>query len=324
MLETAVLQDIVYALAASPDFDRDGVCFAARAAGLYRSDDGGATWRSAYDSLNLPEPLLTMAVAVSPDFSTDQTVLAGVPGGILRSEDGGQSWQVVEFPAPPPVVSSLAISPNYAEDGLLLAGTLDDGVFLSTNRGRHWAVWNFGLFDPHILCLALSPHFNSDRTVFAGAETGLFRSHNGGRSWQDLALPVDDAVLSLALSPDYANDSTLLIGAETQGLFCSRDAGETWQRLGERLAAEAINGIIVAAAFPAPPELLVLLNDAILISPDGGATWTAAQQGLDLTQGTTSFVAPQGLAAHAPLLVGLVAGGVGRAKLAGQGSRVTE
>jgi photosystem II stability/assembly factor-like uncharacterized protein len=224
---------------------------------------------------------------------------------------------VVEFPAPPPDVSSLAVSPNYAEDGVVLAGTLADGVFLSTNRGRHWAVWNFGLFDPHILCLALSPHFNGDRTVFAGTETGLFRSRNGGRSWQDLALPVDDAVLSLALSPGYADDHTVLIGTETQGLFCSRDAGETWQRLGERLAEEAINGIIVAAAFPTRPDMLVLLNDTILISHDGGTTWAEAHHGLDLTEGTTSCVAPQGLVAPAPLLVGLVAGGVGRTKLAG-------
>jgi photosystem II stability/assembly factor-like uncharacterized protein len=316
MMETAALQDIVYALTASPGFARDGVCFAARASGLYRSDDGGTTWRPAYDALNLPEPLLTMAVAVSPDFSADQTVLAGVPGGILRSDDGGQTWHVVELPAPPPAVSCLAVSPDYAADGLVLAGTLQDGVFLSTNRGRQWAVWNFGLFDPHILCLALSPDFSEDRTVFAGAETGLFRSRNGGRSWQDMTMPVDDAVLSLALSPGYAGDGTVLIGTETQGLFRSQDEGETWQRPGERLAEETINGIILAAAFPTKPDLLVLLNDTILISHDGGTAWTEIQHELDLTQGATSCVAPQGLAAHAPLLVGLATGGVGQASLA--------
>ena len=323
MTETAALQDIVYALAASPGFAQDGICFAARASGLYRSDDSGATWRFAYKSLNLSEPLITMAVAVSPDFSTDQTVFAGVPGGILSSGDGGQSWQIVEFPAPPPVVSSLAISPHYADDGLVLAGTLEDGVFLSANRGQHWGVWNFGLFDPHILCIALSPDFKRDRTVFVGTETGLFRSSNGGRSWQDMALPVEDAVLSLAISPGCAGDRMALIGTEGQGLFSSQDEGGAWQRLGESLAMEAINAIIVSAEFSSKPDILVLLNDNLLISHDRGKSWVGAQQELDLTQGATSLVAPQGLAPNAPLLVGLVESGIGRARLSYLSKSVT-
>ena len=56
--------DIVNALAASPQFERDGVCFAARNSGLYRSDDSGRSWRCAYDTLALDAPLVTTAVAV--------------------------------------------------------------------------------------------------------------------------------------------------------------------------------------------------------------------------------------------------------------------
>ena len=43
--EETEVQDAVYALATSPEFARDGVCFAARNSGLYRSDDGGGAWR---------------------------------------------------------------------------------------------------------------------------------------------------------------------------------------------------------------------------------------------------------------------------------------
>jgi photosystem II stability/assembly factor-like uncharacterized protein len=231
----------------------------------------------------------------------------------LRSEDGGKSWQIIEFPAPPPVVSSLALSPTYADDGLVLAGTLADGVFLSANRGRHWVAWNFGLFDPHILCIALSPDFNRDRTVVAGVETGLFRSHNGGRSWQDMALPVDDAILSLALSPGYADDGTVLIGTETRGLFSSQDEGKTWQSLGEGLVT--VNNIIISAETSSNPGILALLSDNLLISRDGGISWVEVPHNLDLSQGTTSFVAPQGLGANAPVLVGLAEGGVVKAEL---------
>ena len=58
-------QDIVFALAASPNFRQDGVCFAARASGLYRSDDAGNSWHFAYDSLDLKDSLPTMAITMA-------------------------------------------------------------------------------------------------------------------------------------------------------------------------------------------------------------------------------------------------------------------
>ena len=68
----------VYGFAVSPDFERDGLCFAASSSGLYRSEDGGQTWQSAYDALSLTTAVLTTAVAVSPDFSIDRSLFAAV------------------------------------------------------------------------------------------------------------------------------------------------------------------------------------------------------------------------------------------------------
>ena len=70
-----------------------------------------------------------------------------------------------------------------------LAGTLEDGVFSSTDRGGRWGAWNFGLFDLNVLCLALSPTWTRDETVYAGTETGLYRSTNGGRAWRHSGFP---------------------------------------------------------------------------------------------------------------------------------------
>jgi len=81
-----------------------------------------------------------------------------------------------------PLISALATSPNFADDGTILAGSIEDGVFCSMDRGVQWAAWNFGLLDLHVLCMALSPHFGRDETVFVGTETGLFRSTNGGHA----------------------------------------------------------------------------------------------------------------------------------------------
>ena len=94
------MRDPVYALAVDPS----SICWAARESGLYRSDDRGVTWRSAYESLHLDPALSTTALEISPAFAQDQTLIAGVPGGILRSMDAGQTWTAIPLPDPPPLL----------------------------------------------------------------------------------------------------------------------------------------------------------------------------------------------------------------------------
>jgi outer membrane protein assembly factor BamB len=305
------IQDLVYSLATSLNFAQDGICFAARQSGLYRSDDGGITWRTTYDSLDLEAPLATTAVVVSPAFVSDGSVFAGVQGGILRSVDGGQNWNVAILPSPPPLISTLVVSPNFAHDGTLFAGTMEDGVFRSADRGSHWAAWNFGLLDLSVFSMAISPDFANDETLFVGTETGIFRSTNGGRAWREVSFPTEFApLLSLALSPGYADDGILFAGTESCGLFYSDDRGRTWTRLGEDVIAEAVNGIVLSLVFPAPPHVLVMLSTALLVSRDGGQSWSDWKAGLSFEQGLASVAAPQGLDPGVPLLVGLVGGDV--------------
>lgn len=310
---TIQASDSITALAASSCFERDGICFAARESGLYRSDDGGVTWRPMFASLGLETPTPTTAVALAPDWSSDQRVFVGVKGGILRSWDGGASWLPAVLPPPPPLVTTLVVSPNFAEDGIVLAGTMEDGIFRSADRGNSWASWNFGLLDLGVLSMAISPDFAHDETIFAGTETGLFRSTNGGLAWRETPFPGECApVLSLALSPGYARDGVIFAGTEAAGLFASSDGGDTWSRRGKQQIAEAVNAVSLSPDFPAHPDMLVLLSDAVLVSGDAGASWSARNTAASLEDGTTALVAPLGVGPAAPLLVGLVSGGVAR------------
>ena len=311
MTEKVQDSDITYALTASPNFVQDGICFAARGTGLYRSDDGGTTWHFAYQLLNLKAPLPTLAVAVSPDFPSDGSVFAGVPGGILRSFDGGQSWHIAELPSPPSVVSALAISPDYTRDGFLLAGTLEDGVFSSSDRGGHWAAWNFGLLDLNVLCMDISATFDRDETLFVGVDSGVFRSTNGGRAWREVDFALELApVLGLALSPVYSEDGILFAGTESHGLYRSEDRGRNWRRLGEDVVCNAVNAILLSPEFPEKADVLVMLSDGLLLSRDSGQSWTEWGSGLEFGKSLACAMAPLGLDPGAPLLVGLVDGGV--------------
>jgi len=313
MTQDTPVSDITYALAASPCFEQDGICFAARGSGLYRSENGGETWQSAYGALNLKASLPTMAVATSPDFASDRTVFAGVPGGILRSFDGGERWDVVQLPSPPPVVSALVVSPDYARDGIVMAGTVEDGVFSTSNRGGHWIAWNFGLLDLNTICMAISPDFALDETLFVGTDSGIFRSTNGGRAWREVDFPLELApVLSLALSPGYSEDGILFAGTEAHGLYRSVDRGRTWTRLGEDIIRSAVNAILLSPEFPEKGDVLVMQTGGLVFARDARQTWAEWPASVESGEGLACVVAPLGLSQDATLLVGLVAGGVQR------------
>ena len=297
----------VYALAASPEYESDAFCLAATGAGLCVSVDNGRSFRDAYASMELPASLPTPAVALSPAFASDRTVFAGVHGAILRSFDRGETWQYTELRTPPPVVTCLAVSPTYEQDGILFAGTLEDGVFRSADRGSRWANWNFGLIDLGVLCLALSPAYGEDETLVAGTETGLFRSTNGGRAWRESGLSTELApVLSVALSPDYASDGVLFAGTESTGLWVSNDRGKRWEHL-EGLGDCVVNALI-AGKVAGGLAVVALAGEALSISRDAGRTWQPVTFGVDT--GPICLAAPLGLNQGAPLLVGCADGAV--------------
>lgn len=294
------ITDAVYQLAAGPSG-----WYAARASGLYRSADHGASWQPAYTSLSATSDLTTLCVAIASGPDQSPYVFAGLSGELLRSVDGGEVWEVLPRPSPAPVFTALVSSPNIAQDGQLFAGTLEDGVLLYHNYGRNWTTWNFGLLDTNIFCLAVSPAFAEDRTLFAGVQSGLFRSTNSGLSWQEVDLGVGyGAVLCLALSPRFAEDKMIYAGLEDHGLLHSTDAGQSWQRVGESALNESVNSIVLGEQ----ANVLVHHGESLLLSADGGKTWIPFRPDQLEGQEITAVLVLEGLEDDAPVLVGLANG----------------
>jgi len=138
------------------------------------------------------------------------------------------------------------------------------------------------VLDLHVYCLAISPGFVTDETLFAGVESGLFRSTNGGRAWREVELAVGyEPVVSLALSPHFPEDGHLFVGTETQGLQFSADGGASWTRLGAELIRDPVNSIILSDDYPANRSLLVLCETAIWVpmAAPPGVCWKMHQSG---------------------------------------------
>ncbi len=239
-------QDMIYAFST-----RHGRVLVARQSGLYELK--GDTWESCYDSLDLNEPLATMSVALSPE--NDQTLLAGGRGGLMRSDDGGSSWEGFQFPQPPSIVTAIVFSPDYVQDHTITIGTMDDGIYHTQTSGETWHASNIGLYDRHVMCLA------GGHALYAGTDTGIYRSTNMGRSWNALPFPVlPTALLSLAVLPD----GEVLAGTEEDGLYLSTDSGQSWAQVAPDLLDEAINALVVTES-----GVLALCADRLFASKEG-------------------------------------------------------
>ena len=188
---------------------------------------------------------------------------SGMPGGILRSANRGKSWHRAWIEQTEAPIITLAASPNYARDRVLLAGTDGDGILRSTDGGRHWELANFGLREFMVLDLATAPVWDRYEYAFAITERGVYQSPNGGRAWRRVNLGQDILPTAVVISPEFATDQTVFVGGQDGELFVSTDAGQAWQ-----LAAEGL-GMINALAFSPLSSLLIGTANIIYRLPAG-------------------------------------------------------
>ncbi len=285
--------------------------FSARASGLYYSLDG-LSWLAATRSLG-NQAFSATAVAVAPGRNADESVIVGLSGGILYTRDAGETWYSGKVPSPPPVIACLAVSPNYLQDGIVLAGSMEDGVLRSADRGQSWSAWNFGLLDLGVMCLAISPDFAEDETVFAGTESSLFRSTNGGRAWREVEMPSGyDPVMSLACSPDFSQQpgrgGVLFAGTESQGLYRSLDRGKNWQKVGEGLLEGIIQNLYLAQSARGALDCLAVADGKTYLSRDQGDTWCPLWEDLTLLRPAVAVLAGEGLQPGTTAWIGFAGG----------------
>ncbi len=228
------------AVAFSPNFAQDQTAFAAAGmvgqhgfveGGLYRSTDGGRNWTAVS-----PTPTAFTALAIAPNYASSQTVWASGLDGLYRSTNGGASWSQISGVT----AVELVVSPNYALDQTLFAATSNYGLQRSTDGGF---IWDWVLAGPQVTALAVSPVYGASRTLYAAARpeatapTTLYRSHNGGTSWQPLTgvIPPEQNGQPLTItSLEFAVDGSVVAGAkygEETAVYRSQDGGSTWNLL---------------------------------------------------------------------------------------------
>jgi photosystem II stability/assembly factor-like uncharacterized protein len=281
----------VTSIAVSPSYATDRtVWLSSWHIGVFRSADGGATFVKRSTNL-LPDPQAEENGA--PDFgrvvvgrtASGKTALfvAGFHG-LYRSTSGADSWREVETLTDQ--ITAFAVSPDYANDGTVLAGTYVKGVFASRDRGASWATADVGLgylpgtdFAPlqRVHCLVYSPDVARDGTVFLSSTAGVFVSTDRGRSWSESSLGVSlgQPRFTIAVSPAYASDRTVFLGSSSGDVWRSQAGGlpGSWQLLAS--TGSKVRSIVFSPGFATDRTMFLADVGGVRVSRDGGVTWTS-------------------------------------------------
>lgn len=265
------------------DPKQPGVLYAQASDHLLASEDDGASWRL---SLAAPGVLVFGAGDLLVDPHLHGRVWSTTGDSLWRSDDGGRRWLAV--PRIGAGIGALAADPRTS-GGVWAGGR--NGLFHSPN-GRAWKQVrpvrgeNLGVVD-----VAVSPAdprvvwVSGYASTTAGASLGplLYRSGDGGRSWQRRENGLPGPVTRLALDPERPD---VLFAAAGDGLFGSSDGGASWQRLPSPATVPASPGSLlweIVASPVAPLTLYAHLNgfpgEVVYRSRDAGATWQAVGGG---------------------------------------------
>lgn len=248
--------NIIVGLDVSPDYQHDStVAITTYLGGAYISHDAGDTWTTINQGLAKDNWLKRIArqilqdgyvarlfgIEFSPNYRQDKTIFLPSWTYFLKSTNKGQDWQKIPLtnnrssPLNRPTKYSITTSPNFASDKTIylgsMQGTGQDSILKSTDGGLNFSVVG-SINGQSIVYLAISPDFATDKTLYAGVKDGVYKTMDGGNTWQPAGngIPPMPEESKLTISPNYKVDKTVFAGTAA-GLFVTRDGGESWGKL---------------------------------------------------------------------------------------------
>jgi len=288
--------------------DRNTYYVGAAAGGVWKTTDGGDSWEAVFKD----QPTASIgALALAPSNPNVVWVGTGegnprndvVDGrGVFMSPDAGKSWQfmglgdvgqisrIVIDPADPDVVFVAAL-------GHVWAPNAERGVFRTADGGKTWHKVLFvndttGVSDlvmvpgnPRLLFAAMWQFVRHPwELVSGGAASGMYRSKDGGLTWERLKDGLPTGLLgriAVAVGPTNPSHVYALIETTQGMLWDSKDQGDHWSKVSDfhGLSARPFYFSLLHVS-PVDDRKLFFSSYLLLRSDDGGKTTTPIDRGV--------------------------------------------
>lgn len=281
----------------------DTYYFGAAGGGVWKTTDSGKNWRSVFDQ----QAASVGGLAIAPSDPQVIYVGTGQPqarydtaagDGVYGSRDGGETWNHLGL-ALTRHIGAISVDPADANTvlvaalGPLYAQSPDRGVYRSSDGGKSWTGTLVIDDATGVVDLARDPAhpqrifaaawesrnypWMSYFTPMIGKGGGIFRSDDGGVTWQRLqgsGWP-EGAIGRIGLAVAAYGESTriyaIVDSVESGGLYRSDDAGASWQRVQANpdLGSSYYGRVTVD---PNDADTVYIMDQSIRVSHDGGVT----------------------------------------------------
>ena len=288
--------------------DRNVYYVGAAAGGVWKTIDGGDSWEAVFKD----QPTASIgAVALAPSNPNVVWVGTGesnprndvVDGrGVFMSPDAGKSWQfmglgdvgqvsqIVIDPANPDIVFVAAL-------GHVWAPNAERGVYRTADGGKTWQKVLFVNDSTGAAHLVMVP--GNPRILFAGmwqfvrrpwelvsggAGSGVYRSKDGGLTWERLTQGLPSGVtgnIAVAVGPTNPSHIYALVETTDGMLWDSKDQGDHWAKVSDfhGLSARPFYFSLLHVS-PVDDRRLFFSSYLLLRSDDGGKTTTPIDRGV--------------------------------------------
>jgi photosystem II stability/assembly factor-like uncharacterized protein len=258
----------VYGIHFDP-FDADRQFLTYTDIGLFRSEDGGATWQSS--TQGVPQQWLntTYWLAFDPkvrgriwsvnSYTHDlprpkmwrHTDVATYQGGVCMSEDGGKTWRKSNTGMDETAATHILLDPNSPPNArILYVAGFGRGVYKSSDGGNTWSLKNQGITQKQPFAWRLSLASNGtlyvviarrseDGNIGNANDGALYRSKDGAEHWEPVPLPKDvNGPNGLTVDPKSSERLYLSAWARASGthgdgggIYLSENGGRAWRQV---------------------------------------------------------------------------------------------